>query len=250
MTNLAGRPRKTHDQVSFEGTTIEYRVRRNPRRKNTVAFSLTPEGLLVSAPTRASYAQIRSIVLARGPDILKFMAESPRGGRALALVTGDYLPYLARDYPLVVERAKTAKPSVELDAGTLRVCVPQALDDSDRRQVIRKALETWYKARGLDYIPPLVKEWWSRMGIRKRYCVKVRTQHSQWGSCAPDGTLRFSWRNMMLSPEIIEYVAVHELAHLKVKGHSPKFWGVVTRALPDAMQRRKLLGEDGAFLPL
>lgn len=243
-------PKRTHDQVSFEGTTIEYRVRRNPRRKNMIDFFITPDGLLVSAPARASYAKIRSIVLKRAAELLEFMARAPRGGQPLPLVTGDSLPYLGRSYPMAVESVKTAKPSVELNADTLRVSVPQIPDDKERRQVVRKALETWYRDRGRDYMPPVVDEWWRRMGIRKKHRVIVRTQRTLWGSCAPDGTLRFSWRNMMLSPDIIEYVVVHELAHLKVKGHSAKFWGVVTRALPDAMQRRELLRKSEAFLPL
>ena len=244
------RPKKTHDQVSFQGTTIEYHIRRSPRRKKTIEFSLTPDGLLVSAPARASYAQIRSIVLSRAPKLIKLLAESPNEGQPLAFVTGDSMPYLGRSIPLVIEPADVAKPIVELNAETFRVSVPPTIDYSNRRETLHKAFEAWYRARAQDHIPPLVDDWWSRMGLRKKYRVIVRTQRSQWGSCAPDGALRFSWRNMMLPPDVIEYVVVHELAHLKVMGHSPKFWDVVTRALPDAKQRRKLLREHGSVLPL
>ena len=244
------RPTRTHDRVSFEGTTIEYRVRRSPRRKRTIEFSLTPDGLLVSAPARASYALIRSVVLDRAPKLIKLLAESPNGGQPLAFVTGDALPYLGRSYPLVVERAQVARSKIELDADTFRVYAPPTLDGEQHRDVLRKVFEAWYRTRAQDHIPPLVDQWWSRMGLRKKYRVIVRTQRSQWGSCSRDGALRFSWRNMMLPPEIIEYIVVHELAHLKVMGHSPDFWEVVARALPDVQHRRKLLREAGAALPL
>ena len=247
---LSPRPTRTCDRVSFEGTTIEYRVRRSPRRKRTIEFSLTPDGLLVSAPARASYALIRSVVLDRAPKLIKLLAESPNGGQPLALVTGDSLPYLGRSYPLVVEPAQIARPRIELDAETFQVSVPPTLDDEARRDALRKAFEAWYRARAQDHIPPLVDQWWSRMGLRKKYRVMVRTQRSQWGSCAPDGILRFSWRNMMLPPDVIEYIVIHELAHLSVMGHSPEFWEVVARALPDVQHRRKLLREAGASLPL
>ena len=78
----------------------------------------------------------------------------------------------------------------------------------------------------------------------------IGNQRSRWGSCAPDGTLRFSWRTMMLPPEVVEYIVVHELAHLTVKAHSTEFWGFVSRALPDVKDRRKLLREVGPALPL
>ena len=178
-------PAEARDRFSFNGTTIEYRVRRSPRRKKTIEFSLTPEGLLVSAPARASYALIRSVVLDRAPKLIKLLAESPNGGQPLALVTGDALPYLGRSYPLVVGPAQIARPRIELDAETFQVSVPPTLDDEARRNSLRKAFEAWYRARAQDHIPPLVDQWWSRMGLRKKYRVMVRTQRSQWGSCAP-----------------------------------------------------------------
>ena len=78
----------------------------------------------------------------------------------------------------------------------------------------------------------------------------IRDQRRRWGSCASDGTLRFSWRGMMLEPALIEYIVVHELAHLTVKNHSPDFWKLVTSAMPDVQQRRKRLREVSRTLPL
>ena len=62
--------------------------------------------------------------------------------------------------------------------------------------------------------------------------------------------MRFNWRAMMLEPALIEYVVVHELAHLRVKSHSAEFWGLVSSALPDAQDRRRRLREAGGTLPL
>ncbi len=80
--------------------------------------------------------------------------------------------------------------------------------------------------------------------------VLIRDQRLRWGSCAPDGTLRFNWRVVMLKPSLIEYVVVHELAHLTHPNHSPSFWGLVTEVMPDAQERRARLREEGRTLPL
>ena len=88
----------------------------------------------------------------------------------------------------------------------------------------------------------------SARGERSR--VLVRDQRQRWGSCAPDGTLRFNWRATMLPPALIEYVVVHELAHLTHRNHSTDFWGLVSEAMPDAQQRRQRLREAGRTLPL
>ena len=76
------------------------------------------------------------------------------------------------------------------------------------------------------------------------------TSDSAWGSCAPDGTLRFNWRAVMLNPSLIEYVVVHELAHLTHRNHSVNFWDLMSKAMPDAKQRRQQLRDEGHRLPL
>ena len=88
------------------------------------------------------------------------------------------------------------------------------------------------------------------MGRKEIPRVLVREQRTRWGSCSADGTLRFSWRLAMVEQELIDSVAVHELAHLEVMDHSRAFWDVVLRAMPDAKERRKRLAEAGRHLPL
>ena len=95
-----------------------------------------------------------------------------------------------------------------------------------------------------------MERWWPRLGHGDWPRVLIRDQRRRWGSCAPDGTLRFNWRAMMLEPALVEYIVVHELAHLSIKNHGPDFWGLVVRAMPDAQQRRQRLREAGHLLPL
>jgi predicted metal-dependent hydrolase len=80
--------------------------------------------------------------------------------------------------------------------------------------------------------------------------VLLRDKKRRWGSCAKDGTLRFNWRLVMLEPAIVDYVVVHEIAHLVRPHHRPSFWAEVERLIPDYRARRKRLGEQGAGLPL
>ena len=88
------------------------------------------------------------------------------------------------------------------------------------------------------------------MGWPETPGVLVRDQRQRWGSCAPDGTLRFNWRVVMLKPDLVEYVVVHELAHLNVNNHSTEYWSLVSRFLPDVQQRRHRLREAGRVLPI
>ena len=95
-----------------------------------------------------------------------------------------------------------------------------------------------------------VKKWLPRFGGGDVPDVLIRDQRQRWGSCAPDGTLRFNWRVMMLEPALVDYVIVHELAHLGVRNHSDNYWKLVNRVMPDAQERRQKLREVGRTLPL
>ena len=73
--------------------------------------------------------------------------------------------------------------------------------------------------------------------------VLVRDQRRRWGSCSVDGTIRFNWRIAMVPPEFVDYIAVHELCHLRHPNHSPAFWAAVMSVLPTAKELRKRLSE-------
>ena len=190
------------------------------------------------------------MVLKHAPWILEKMAEPSRAPMPLSLVTGETLPYLGSDFPLVVEPGQGPSPQVTFKQDAFHISVPPDLDDDEREKSVLKALAAWYRARAEEYIPGEVDLWWPRLGVKKRSRVIIGSQRSLWGSCAADGTLRFSWRAMMLSPDLIEYIIVHELAHLKIKDHSSRFWKFMARVLPDVRDRRIILRETSRRLPL
>lgn len=78
--------------------------------------------------------------------------------------------------------------------------------------------------------------------------ISIRDQKTRWGSCSAKGNLNFNWKLSLAPPEILDYVVVHELAHRIEMNHSPQFWALVERILPDYRQRRNWLKENGRGL--
>ena len=78
--------------------------------------------------------------------------------------------------------------------------------------------------------------------------ITLRDTRSRWGSCSSEGNLMFSWRLIMAAPEILDYVAAHEVAHLERMDHSPAFWRVVDALCPDQKQHRRWLRQEGNAL--
>lgn len=85
--------------------------------------------------------------------------------------------------------------------------------------------------------------------LGRRYTeITLRDTRSRWGSCTVEGRLMFSWRLILAPPEVLDYVAAHEVAHLAQMDHSPAFWAVVARLVPDHARHRRWLREHGAGL--
>jgi len=79
--------------------------------------------------------------------------------------------------------------------------------------------------------------------------LRLSSAKSRWGSCNTKGEIRLSWRLIHFSPDLIDYVIVHELAHLKEMNHSPRFWAVVARLYPDWQTARAALKQQARHLP-
>ncbi len=111
------------------------------------------------------------------------------------------------------------------------------------------AFKAWYRAQARALVEERVRQYAARYGFSYRQ-VRITSARTRWGSCSAKGTLCFTWRLVMAPPECIDYVVVHELAHLRVANHSPAFWREVGAILPDYKARRKWLRVNGRSLTL
>ena len=238
------------NSVRFGSTTIDYEVRRSARRKKTVQITVDGGGVQVAAPVTTPDSELQAIVRKRAPWILDHASKSMLEAAPKRFVSGETLPYVGRNVRVLVEVADVGRPNVRFDHWRFRIAVPATLKGEERYQSIRKAVIRWYRDRAAERLREAVGRWWPRLGRGRTSRVLIRDQRQRWGSCAPDGTLRFNWRAVMLKPDLIEYVVVHELAHLTHRNHSTDFWALVSREMPDEQQRRMRLREEGRALPL
>ena len=236
--------------VRLGDTNIEYQVRRSERRKKTVQITVDGAAVQVTAPLTTSDSELQAIVRKRAAWILNHATDAALEAVPKRFISGETLPYLGRNVKLIVEIADVHAPQVRFDHCRFRVSIPDGLEEGDRYQHVRRAVVNWYRGRADERLRSGVQRWWSRLGNGGEPKILIRDQRQRWGSCAPDGTLRFNWRVMMLEPSLVEYVVVHELVHLSVNNHSDDFWRLVASVLPDTDHRRRRLREAGKILPL
>lgn len=246
-------------QVRSGEATIEYEIRRSNRRRKTVEIRLDGDRIVVATPARTPPEEIAAFVLKRVAWIERHRANARTAAAPRRFVTGETVPYLGRDIrliveplivePLIVEPSHGPHATVRLLHGTFEVQVPHALPAEQRHDRIVEAFQRWYRTRAEDRIPASVDRWSALTGSHPTR-VLIRNQRRRWGSCGVDGTLRFNWRLVLAAPPLLDYVVVHELAHLAVRNHSPNFWAQVAQVMPDHLERRAALRAIGPTLTL
>lgn len=145
-------------------------------------------------------------------------------------MNGESTPYLGRDYR--IEIAQTASGEVEL-SDAFRV---PASHQANRRMVLRD----WYMARAKEKILGRVEERAHELGVEFK-TAKIVDNRYRWGSCTASDNVSFNWRLIKAPMFVIDYVIVHELAHLIETNHTSRFWSIV-RASPFLPQRRQRPG--------
>lgn len=228
-------------------TAISYTLRRSRRRRRTMQLSLGPEGgLIVAAPMRTSHREVEAFVQQKARWVRRALREAREREEFLRrdFITGESIPYLGQALQLCLVDAGVGQRTVERHGARLEVRLPAAVTEGRRRAVIIESLAAWYKADAQAVFPERVRHFAPRIGVEPKG-LRVRDQKTRWGSCGKDGTLYLSWRLVMAPLPIVDYLVVHELCHLRRKGHGPAFWALVARVLPDYQERRAELRRDG-----
>ncbi len=150
----------------------------------------------------------------------------------------------------VVVRAPltTGKPFIDSFVASKSVWIQNSIDKMQKRQEDRKVLSLSddqikvYKAMARVYLTERSEYFAGLMGVRYKQ-LKINSANTRWGSCNSKGEINYTYRLILAPKNLVDYVVVHELAHLKEMNHSKKFWSIVSHVMPDYKQRQKLLND-------
>lgn len=218
---------------------LAFQVRRSGRRR-TLEITVERDGsLLLSAPEGCEEARLERFVRAKRRWVYEKLAAKEALKPALPtrrFVSGEGLPYLGRTYRLLLVAEQEV--AVKLSGGRFRLRRTEAA--AGREHLVR-----WYTEHAQPWLKARVERHAGRLEVEPGG-VAVRELGYRWGSCGKGGRLYFHWRSILLPPRIVEYVVVHELVHLREPHHTPGFWRLMERVLPDFAARKQWLAEHGA----
>lgn len=237
----------SHLTIEVAGALVTVTVVRSMRRRRTIAISVEAATVVVRAPMASTDPQLIALLRRRTDWIAGQMSRTPAVHHVRPLVSGATVPYRGQALTLNIERRPIRRSVVGRHDDTLHIQVPSSIPATEHQQAVQQSVSGWYRAEAAEVILGIVSHWSAVSGLEPAR-VLVRDQRRRWGSCGPDGTIRFNWRLVLLDPDLAEYVVVHELVHLRHRHHQAPFWQEVSRLLPDHLERRRKLTAAGREL--
>lgn len=241
-------------EALLQGSVVSYEFKRAKRR--TIGFTVGPEGLVVRAPKWVTLAGVDAAVVEKADWILKKLDEARSREQRMAAQriewkNGATIPFLGEPITIVLDpRHDFAGVGAQLDVldgasvgsgaeRRLRIGLPPTASAEQIRDVvqawlIRQARRVFEER--LHHFAPLLRVQWRKLAIS--------SAGTRWGSASANGAIRLNWRLIHFRVAVIDYVVAHELSHLRVMDHSPRFWEVVQSVLPEYKALRGQLKDE------
>jgi len=234
-------------------TVVAYQFRRGKRR--TIGFSVGAEGLVVSAPKWVPLYEIDKAVQEKtGWIVAKLQETRARHDRLEAARIewrdGTTLPFLGETVRVKIDpRHAFGGVGGELraaeggDPATPEKTLYIGLAHDASAEQIRDSVQAWLMRRARQLFIERLNHFSPHLGVQWRK-LSLSSAGTRWGSASADGAIRLNWRLVHFRLSVIDYVVVHELSHLRVMDHSPRFWDTVRTVVPDYAQLRSQLKDE------
>jgi len=224
---------------------FSYHLIRSKKRRKTISLHIKEDGkIVIYTPYCTPKWEIEKFIEEKESWIIGKMSEREKRTKEVekTFLPGEKFLYLGEWYPLEIQESSNRGAPLTLAFGKFIL-------SHDRIGEARDLFCHWYKKEAKEKITERVDHYGNRFQLLPEG-IKITSARSRWGSCSRDNRLSFSWRIIMASLTIIDYVLIHELVHIREKNHSQKFWNYLESVLPDYRKHRSWLRENGHLLQL
>lgn len=239
---------RANKRIELGSSNVAYCLTRSKR--STIGMSVGPDGLDVRAPRWVSVGAIEAVLLEKAEWLVRKLQEVQERQQHMKSTIiewrhGARFPFLGETLMLDLnssrglQRPHTALQTNEEGDRVLHVALAQTATSAQ----IRDAVQAWLMQQAKVHFTQRLNHFAPPLGVTWKK-LSLSNASTRWGSASADGAIRLNWRLIHFKPDIIDYVVVHELSHLRVMNHSPLFWDTVRTVVPDYAQRRAELKDE------
>jgi len=232
--------------LAIGNSKVPIKVIRTDRRK-TATIKIVEGDVHVIVPQRLSQKRIEELIKQKSDWIRQklHLQASIQPVKPKEYISGEAFSYLGKNYRLKLSEGDTE--GVKLKGGRFMLAVPKTRHGDARTQYVQAQLAQWYRDHAALRLRDKAERYAPLLGVSPN-SINVKYFKARWGSCSIHGDITFNWRIIMAPHRIVDYVVVHELAHLKHHDHSPRFWQTMESVIPDYRECREWLKLHGSRL--
>jgi predicted metal-dependent hydrolase len=233
----------THlQEITLEDQVVKYYVKRSIRARH-VRLEIRPDCILtITVPRIYRTSSVPELIKRKSRWILKIIQRLNNQQLQLAKISSrNTVSYLGRELKVIVCQDLGEKEAVSLEEPRLFLRLKSTNND------INSLLQNWYRQQAKQLLLKKAEEMSLSMGVSYSR-LGIRNSKTRWGSCSPRRNINFNWHLIMAPEPVIDYVVVHELAHLLEMNHSARFWATVNKFHPDWQEHRRWLKTHGMEL--
>ena len=225
-------------KVKFGNATIQYSIIKSNRRK-TSQITVDKDSVVVRTPISKSISEIKEIVDSKKQWIFRKRLEFQKRNSVIlkpTYIAGSKLPYLGRSLTLKILKNKKTE-SVSLKKDTIIVSIKSKRSS---KVLVKKLCQEWLMKKSSHVFSTRINKISKKLKLKPKKII-IKNLKDRWGSATSDNTINLNVNLIKAPSSVIDYVILHELCHLKIKGHSDKFWQMVKKFMPNYDEQKRWL---------
>ena len=233
-------------ELIIGNTKLEY-ILRESRKAKYKRVEITPDRIEVIVPRGTPPKAVLNFLEEEKNNIFASFLEIENRSKKketcepVHYASGAKVLYRGRMEFLYVKKSDVNDITINYRSG-FYICYPDNISEIDKNRVIKKSLEQWMKKK-IEYdAKRCVKTYGDKLGLYPEG-IRIKDQKHLWASCGKDRIININWQLMRFHKQILEYVVIHELCHLKYRNHSKDFWVLVGSVMPEYKKYHKILNK-------
>lgn len=209
---------------------FSYKIIRNRRFSSNATISITEKnGVVVRVPFWMPNAFVNNFIEEKTDWIKKHLERLNSKKISQKYTDGEKHLFFGKEYPLSIKTSDSpGRCRIELLEDKLQVQIYSGTPENQYATKIKEALLYWYLEKGIEVITDKVNFYSEKMGVTYKK-INLKNVTSIWGSCSPTNCLSFNRKLVMAPHEVVDYVVIHEVAHMVHRNHSSRFWSLVSQ---------------------
>lgn len=235
--------------IQLANHQLTYHVIYQKKRKTVQLKILSSTHLQITAPSKFPATSVEEILHKKGNWIIKkieHLAHVAANPINKSITHGASILYLGQPYTLLFTNNQCTKPTIYLEDHQIIINSP-LMPMKQSTSLTETLLKQWYWDKASALLSEKTLQWAAKIKVYPQR-LTIKDQKTRWGSCSSKGNINYNWRIIMAPPEVIDYLVIHELCHLRVPNHSAAFWHEVGHSSPFFKQHRAWLKDHCRIL--